>query len=52
MSDIQINVARAVKEWISTLENCRTKNLNIRVFEGIREDFTDVEIIENKKKKE
>jgi hypothetical protein len=44
---------RAVKEWSSNLLAAKSgKNLGVRIFEGTREDFTDVEIVETKKPKE
>jgi hypothetical protein len=47
-------LGRAVKEWCLFMDPNRqhNKNLNIRIFEATRDDFsTDVEITEPKKQK-
>jgi hypothetical protein len=52
--DADIDLGRPVIEWTSTINFARgdrKEYLNVRIFEGKREDFNDVEINEAPKKK-
>jgi len=55
VGETQILLGRAVKEWCLFIDPTRqnNKNLNLRIFEATRDEFSgDVEITEPKKQKE
>ena len=42
IAETQVNLGRAVKEWCSMMELSRqhNKNLNVRIFETLRDEFS------------